>query len=98
MNHQLSKIFCAIALTAGIFSCSKKSSDSTPPAPPQFQAITFKFGTDATPITMDNAVMLVKNMPRSCDVTQLIAAAVLPAGYSISPDPSTSKDYTKGVT
>jgi hypothetical protein len=98
MNHQLSKIICAAVLTAGIFSCSKKSSDSAPPAPPQFQAITFKFGTDATPITADNATMIIKNMPRSCDVTQLGASAVLPAGYSISPDPSTSKDYTKGVT
>jgi hypothetical protein len=42
--------------------------------------------------------MVIKNMPRSCDVTKLIATAVLPTGFSISPNPSAAKDYSNGVT
>lgn len=95
MNYKLPKAVCALLLVAGIYSC-KKSTDE--PQAAQFQAVTFKFGTDATPITINNAVEVVKNMPRSCDVTKLVAVADLPAGYSISPDPATAADYTKGVT
>jgi hypothetical protein len=95
MNYKLPKIICAFLLAAGIFSCKKNTDD---PQASQFSPVTFKFGSDSTAISIDNAVQVVKNMPRSCDVTQLGAAAVLPAGYSISPDPAAAKDYTKGVT
>lgn len=80
---------------AGMVSC-KKGSDG--PGPTGFEAISFKFGQDATAITIDQASQTLKNMPRSCDVTKLVATAVLPSGYSISPDPTTVKDYSKGVT
>ncbi|AEW00027.1 hypothetical protein A4D02_29180 [Niastella koreensis] len=94
MFHTLSKIGFPLLLAAVLFGC-KKSSEGGGAA---FQSLTFKFGADSTAITIDNAVQEIKNMPRSCDVTKLAAAAVLPAGFSISPDPSTVTDYTKGVT
>jgi len=94
MRNKLSIVLGFVLVTAMI-SCSKSSNA---PAPPAFQAITFKFGPDTTSITIDQASMVIKNMPRSCDVTKLIATAVLPAGFSISPDPSAAKDYSKGVT
>ncbi|MCU7547889.1 hypothetical protein OCK74_02130 [Chitinophagaceae bacterium LB-8] len=92
MNYRLSGAICALLFASVLFSCKKESQVA------QFQAVTFKFGADTTSISIDNAVQVLKNMPRSCDVTQLSAAAVLPAGYSISPDPAVAKDYTKGVT
>ena len=94
MKFRLPIAFVLLAIT-GMLSC-KKGSDG--PTPGQFQPITFKFGADATPIVIDHAEQIVKNMPRSCDVTQLVATAVLPVGYSISPDPSTTKNYTNGIT
>lgn len=94
MFHTLSKIGFSLLLAAVLFGC-KKSSEGGGAA---FQSLTFKFGADSTAITIDNAVQEIKNMPRGYDVTKLAAAAVLPAGYSISPDPSTVTDYTKGVT
>ena len=78
-----------------MISC-KKSSDG--PTTAEFQAITFKFGPDATAITIDQATQTLKNLPRSCDPTQLVATAVLPTGFTISPDPTTAKNYTTGVT
>ena len=90
MKFRLPIAFVLLAIT-GMLSC-KKGSDG--PQPAEFQANTFKFGPDATPITIDQATQTLKNMPRSCDVTQLVATAVLPAGFSISPDPTTAKDYT----
>ena len=78
-----------------MISCSK-SNDGGGTA--DFQPITFKFGPDATAITISSASQVVKNLPRSSDVTQLTATADLPAGSTISPDPTTAKDYTKGVT
>jgi len=96
MKNRISLAAGALFLITAIISC-KKSNDGPPP-PSEFQAITFKFGADSTSINIDNATKVLKNMPRSCDVTQLAAAAVLPAGYSISPSPANAKDYSKGVT
>jgi len=97
MNYQLSRIICACVLAVVLFSCSKgKDSSDGPPA--QFQPITFKFGSDSTAITIDNAVQTLKNMPRGVDAKQLAASAVLPVGYSITPAPGSAQDYTKGVT
>jgi len=90
------KLLIALTLVvSGIVSCKKGSDD---PQPGGFEAITFKFGADATSISIDQATKTLKNMPRGTDVTQLVATAVLPAGFSISPDPTTPKDYTKTVT
>src|SRR5215831_21098398 len=88
-------ILIAIVSAAVMVSCSK-SSDA--PQTPTFQAITFKFGPDATAISIDQATKVIKNLPRNCDVKQLTATADLPAGYTISPDPTTAKDYSNGVT
>jgi len=95
MNSKILNIVCLFFLITGIISCSKSSEG---PGTSEFEPITFKFGADATAIVIDNSVEVVKNLPRSCDVTQLSASAVLPSGYTISPDPTTAKDYTKGVT
>ena len=95
MKFRISLAACALFLIAGIISC-KKSNDE--PATSGFHAIPFKFGADSTSINIDNATQVLKNMPRSCDVTQLGAAAVLPPGYAINPNPANAKDYTKGVT
>jgi len=85
-----------IAVVAVVMASCSKSSDA--PQQGTFESITFKFGPDQTAIVVDQASKTIKNMPRSCDVTQLTAVAVLPSGYNISPDPSTAKDYSKGVT
>jgi hypothetical protein len=100
MTQKFFKVLSAFVLTAGIFSCSKSKDSTTvqPPPPVQFQSLTFKFGTDSTAISIDNAVKVVKNLPHSCNAAQLVAAAVLPTGYSISPSPATAQDYTKGIT
>ena len=79
----------------GMVSC-KKSDDI--PQPVEHKAITFKFGHDATSILIDKDSQVVKNLPRTVDVTQLIAFAEMPTGYTISPEPGTAKDYTIGVT
>src|SRR5688572_29758484 len=94
MNFRLS-IACVLLISTGMLSCKKGSVE---PQPAGFQAVTFKFGQDATPITINQASQTVKNLPRGCDPTQLVATAVLPTGYSISPDPTTAKNYTTGVT
>ena len=88
-------IFILLCLLIAIVGC-KKSNDG--PKIAEFETITFKFGSDSTAIAIDNAVQVLKNMPRSCDVTQLGASAVLPAGYSISPNPAIAVDYTKSVS
>jgi hypothetical protein len=94
MDHRLPKIVCVFLLAAAIFSCKKDETQT----PAQFQPVTFKFGPDSTAVTIDNAVQTLKNMPRGTDAKQLVADAVLPTGYSISPNPATAQDYTKGVT
>lgn len=94
MNYIFPKIACTFLLAAVLFGCKKNSEGGAA----AFRSFTLKFGADSTAITIDNAVQEIKNMPRGCDVTKLAAAAVLPAGYSISPDPSTVADYSKGVT
>ena len=96
MKFRISLAACSLFLITGIISC-KKGGDAPPP-PTTFQAITFKFGPDSIAINIDAATKTVKNLSRSCDVTQLGASAVLPAGYSINPSPSTIKNYTTGVT
>ncbi|HEX6181742.1 MAG TPA: GLUG motif-containing protein [Chitinophagaceae bacterium] len=95
MKYTLSLAISGLLFITAITSC-KKGNDG--PGTTEFQAITFKFGTDSVSINIDNAVKEVKNMPRGYDVTQLGASAILPNGYSISPDAATTKDYTKGVT
>ncbi|MBO9203912.1 MULTISPECIES: DUF5018 domain-containing protein [Niastella] len=94
MKYTFPKTIGTFLLAVGLFSCKKDKDGGAA----SFQSITFKFGADSTAITIDNAVQEIKHMPRGIDVTKLAAAAVLPAGYSISPDPSTATDYTKGVT
>src|SRR5205809_868841 len=93
MRLRLPIAIVLLALTAMI-SCKKSDGPTTA----EFQAITFKFGTDATPITITQATQTLNNLPRSCDPTQLVATPVLPTGFTISPDPSTAKNYTTGVT
>src|SRR6516162_10333628 len=88
-------ILLAFISAAVMVSCSK-SSDA--PQTPTFQAINFKFGPDATSISIDQASKVIKNLPRSCDVKQLTATADLPAGFTVSPDPNAAKDYSNGVT
>src|SRR5687767_12223296 len=94
MKFRLPIAFVLLVVT-GMVSC-KKGSDG--PQQAVLQPITFKFGQDATPVIIDQATQTLKNMPRSCDVKQLVATAVLPSGFSISPDATIAKDYTKGVT
>jgi len=96
MSYQLPRIICASVFAVVLFSCSKGKDSNDAPA--QFQPMTFKFGADSTAITIDNAVQTLKNMPHGVDAKQLAASAILPVGYSISPNPSTAQDYTKGVT
>src|SRR6185436_6509844 len=93
MKLRLPLAIVLLALTA-IISCKKSDGPTTA----EFQAITFKFGSDATPITIDQATQILKNLPRSCDPTQLVATPVLPSGFTITPDPTTAKNYTTGVT
>ncbi len=95
MKNRLQQITIVLLIITGIIAC-KKGGDG--PQTTEFKPITFKFGVDATAITIEHAEQVLKNMPRSCDVTQLVATAVLPTGYSISPDPSTAKNYTSGIT
>jgi hypothetical protein len=92
MKFRLPIAFALLLLT-GMLSCKKNNN-----GPGEFQPITFKFGQDATSIEINQASQTVKNMPHSCDPTQLVASAVLPTGFTISPDATTVKDYTKGVT
>jgi hypothetical protein len=68
------------------------------PLPAEHKAVTFKFGQDAISFVIDQDSQIVKNMPRTTDVTQLTATVELPAGYKISPEPGTAKDYTSPVT
>jgi len=96
MNYTFSKIGFPLLLAAVLFGCKKNSDGGGGDA--SFQSFALKFGPDSTAVSIDNAVQEIKNMPRGYDVTKLAAAAVLPAGYSISPDPATVTDYTKGVT
>lgn len=95
MKFRISLAAFALFLITGTISC-KKSNDV--PSTSGFEAIPFKFGADSVSLNIDNAIQVLKNMPRSCDVTQLGAAAVLPPGYAINPNPANAKDYTKGVT
>ena len=97
MSYKFSGVISAFFFAAVLFGC-KKNTDVPDNTPAQFQPVTFKFGSDSTTITVDNSVQVIKNMPRSSDARQLGAAVVLPAGYSISPDPATVKDYTNGIT
>lgn len=90
-----SKILWSLLIVAAIFSCKKEKNE---PQSTGFQSFTLQFGTDSTAILIDNAVYTVKNLPRSSNATQLTAHAILPTGYTISPNPATAKDYTKGVT
>ncbi len=96
MSYKFSGVISAFLFAAVLFGCKKKS-DDVDNTPAQFQPVTFKFGSDSTTITVDNSVQVIKNMPRSCDAKQLAAAVVLPAGYSISPNPATVQDYTNGI-
>ena len=95
MKYTVSLTAFALLFITAITSCKKGNEG---PGTTDFQAITFKFGPDSISINIDKAVMVLKNMPRNYDVTQLGASAILPSGYSISADPATVKDYTKGVT
>jgi len=97
MSNKFPKVISVFLFAAVLFGC-KKNSDDVDNTPAQFQPVTFKFGSDSTTITVDNSVQVIKNMPRSSDARQLAAAVVLPAGYSISPNPSTVQDYTNGIT
>jgi hypothetical protein len=92
MKFRISISFVLLALI-GNLSCKKTEE----PKPVEFQPITFKFGQDATPILINQPTQMVKNIPRGFNVTQLSATAELPAGFTISPDPTSAKDYTKGV-
>ena len=94
MKHSL-PIALALLVLTGITSC-KKTDDV--PQPVEHKAVTFKFGQDATSIIIDKDSQVVKNLPRTVDVTQLTATVEMPAGYTISPAPGTSQDYTQGVT
>jgi len=78
-----------------VISC-KKNEDV--PLPVEHKAVTFKFGQDAISFVIDQDSQIVKNMPRTTDVTQLTATVELPTGYKISPEPGTAKDYTSPVT
>ena len=97
MSYKFPGAISAFLFAAVLFGCKKKN-DVPDNTPAQFQPVTFKFGSDSTIITIDNSVQVIKNMPRSSDAKQLAAAVVLPAGYSISPNPSTVQDYTNGIT
>ena len=97
MSYKFSGVISAFFFAAILFGC-KKNTDVPDNTPAQFQPVTFKFGSDSTTITVDNSVQVIKNMPRSSDAKQLAASVVLPAGYSISPNPSTVQDYTNGIT
>jgi len=95
MNSKITLATFFLASTLGMVGCNKKSDD---PIPATFEPVTFKFGSESTAVTISNPSQQVKNLPRSCDVTNMAASVALPAGYSITPDPSALKDYTKGVT
>ena len=94
MKHSLPIALAMLVLT-GMVSC-KKNDDV--PVPAEHKAITFKFGQDATSIIIDQDSQVVKNLPRTVDITQLTATVEMPTGYTISPEPGTAKDYTIGVT
>ncbi len=83
---------------AGAFACHK-TQDATPAPPPPVLPVNvqFKFGPGASPITIDSSNKLLRNLPAGCNLQQLAATVVLPSGYTISPDPATVQDYTKGV-
>ena len=97
MSYKFPGIVSAFLFAAVLLGC-KKNNDDTDNTPAQFQPVTFKFGSDSTAVTVDNSVQVIKNMPRGIDAKQLAAAVVLPAGYTISPNPSTVQDYTNGIT
>jgi hypothetical protein len=95
------RLVSLLGLSALAFACSKKQ-DAAPvptPAPSPLLpiAVQFKFGPGASPITIDSTNKVLRNLPAGCNVQKLAAAAVLPSGFTISPDPSTVQDYTKGV-
>jgi hypothetical protein len=101
IQHMFQKpfsILCVVLLGAGIFACKKGTDGTGDQTPAQFQPLTFKFGPDTTSVAIDGNAKVIKNLPRGLDPKQLVAAPVLPSGYSISPNPATAQDYTKGVT
>ena len=93
----MSRFTYVLLLAAGLFGCKKNDGDKDQ-TPGQFQSLTFRFGPDSTAITVDHNIQSIKNLPRSSDPKHLVAAPVLPAGFSISPDPASARDYTAGVT
>ena len=95
MKSTYQKIVWSLLIVTAIYSCKKEKDE---PKTTSFQSIALQFGSDPTTFTIDNAVYTLKNLPRGVNASQLTAAAALPTGYTISPDPSTAKDYTKGVT
>jgi hypothetical protein len=96
MNHTLIRIAFVFFIAVSFYACKKSNDDTKTPA--QFQPITFKFGPDSTAIAISTATQVIKNLPLGVDPTQLTAGTVLPSGSSISPNPSSVQDYTKGVT
>jgi hypothetical protein len=92
---QLRVVFL-FGLSVLAFACSKKQ-DAPPASPVLPVSVQFEFGTGASPITIDSTNKILRNLPAGCNVQKLAATAVLPSGYTISPDPSTVQDYTKGV-
>jgi hypothetical protein len=97
MMNKFPRITYALLLSAVLFSCKKNNGDKDE-TPGQFQSVTFRFGPDSTAINVDHNIQTIKNLPHSCDPKQMVAAPILPAGFSISPDAATAKDYTKGVS
>ena len=97
-NYRLLFAISCIAVFASIQSCKKDSGGATNPVvvlPFNFQ---LTFGANATPITVDSSNTVLRNLPRTCsNIKNIVVAAVLPSGYTISPDPATIKDYSTAV-
>ena len=96
---KLRPLLSLIGLATLAIACHK---DAAPPAPSPSPllpvAVQFQFGAGASPVAIDSTTKVLRNLPAGVDAQKLAATAVLPSGYTISPDPSVAADYTKGVT
>jgi len=91
------KAVALFALLSGAAACHKNQ-DAAPAPPPVLPVnVQFEFGSGNSPVTIDSTSKILHNLPAGCNLQKLAATAVLPSGYTISPDPSTIQDYTKGV-
>lgn len=89
-----------LAILTGAFACHKDQvAAPAPPAPPAVLPVNvqFEFGSGNSPITIDSTNKILRNLPAGCNLQQLAATVSLPSGYTISPDPSTVQDYSKGA-